>query len=307
MIVLSLMLLQTSLAPADTDDEHAYVPQGFYASFDLYSIYYHCVGKNEPTVIIEGGIGYSLAEWMPIQEALSTRLRTCVYDRAGYGLSNWGGGERTAGQIAEELLALLKIAKIPGPYILVGHSFGGYVVQYFAKKYPQIVAGAVLVESSHIDQISRLAELDLIKGKGKREIITGQVYISPGIPKDAKSHWYMLNSSRKAIFTQMDELKYFKDSAELVRILGTFPDIPLAVITRDQKLLPDTGAGVSMEQVWLDMQHELASLSKFGWQTIATNSGHSIHIDAPKVIIEEVLKVQKKAGEMSATGVSIND
>jgi pimeloyl-ACP methyl ester carboxylesterase len=291
------LYLQTTGLYADVDKD-LFTPQGSYVTFDLYSLFYHCEGDREPTVIIEGGIGYSLPNWYPIQQALSSHMRTCVYDRAGYGMSHQGAGARTAGRIADELYILLKVAKIPGPYILVGHSFGGYVVQYFAKKNPQEVAGVVLVESSHPDQVTRLANLDVIKNKEKRNIITGrETMTSGGKPRDAHSHWYMLNSARKAIFTQMDELKYFKESAKMVRELGPLPDTPLAVITRSRHLLPTTENGHSLEEEWRDMQRELVTLSTQGWQTIAPVSGHSIHIDAPDVLVDEVLKILAIATE----------
>lgn len=295
-LIIILLLQQVTVAYAETG-HGPYKPQGSYVNFDIYSLYYHCEGGRGPTAVIEGGIGYSLAEWQPIQQALAPHLRTCVYDRAGYGMSYRGNGARTAAQIADELYDLLKVADIPGPYILVGHSFGGYVVQYFAKKNPHLVAGMVLVDSSHPDQVHRLAELDAISNNEYRGLINGQTPVTSIKPEDAQSYWHMLNRQRKAIFTQMDELKYFRESAEQVRDAGVFPDIPLAVITRGQQLLPATEEGHSLEQEWRDMQRELVTLSKQGWQTVAANSGHSIHIDAPDVVIEEVLRVLDKVTE----------
>ncbi|NIQ14262.1 MAG: hypothetical protein GTO02_07615, partial [Candidatus Dadabacteria bacterium] len=184
--------------------------------------------------------------------------------------------------------------------ILIGHSFGGFIVQYFTKKNPQKISGVVLVESSHPDQIDRLTKFNLINKNENREIITGREPLYSGIPKDALSHWDMLNSRRKAFFTQMEENSYFQESAEQIKNAGKFPDVPLAVITRDQELLPVTENGHSMENEWRKMQRELVQLSKHGWQTIAKNSGHSIHIDAPNVVIEEVLKIRDKINELSS-------
>ncbi|MDX1519658.1 MAG: alpha/beta hydrolase, partial [Gammaproteobacteria bacterium] len=257
----------------------------------IYRLFHICKGDREPTVIIEAGIGGSLANWLPVQKALSPELRTCVYDRAGYGMSYEGSGARTAGQIAEELAALIRYADLPGPYILVGHSFGGYVVQIFARKKLADLAGVVLVDSSHPDQVQRLAGLDEI-GDTYRHIINGPVSIRGGAFSDAKEFWNMLNGQRKSIFTQMYELKYFSESAEEVRNAGTFPDIPLAVITRDRELLPTTGEGHSYETEWQDMQRELVALSSHGWQTIARDSSHVIHIDDPDLLVREILKVR---------------
>jgi len=92
----------------------------------------------------------------------------------------------------------------------------------------------------------------------------------------------------------MNELKYFKESAQEVAQAGNFPDVPLSVITRGKELLPATADGHSLEKEWLDMQRNLVTLSTQGWQTIATNSGHSAYIDEPDLVIEEILKVVAK-------------
>ena len=277
-----------------------FVQEGSYVSFDIYRLFHICKGDQEPTVIIEPGIGGSLANWFPVQEALSPELRTCLYDRAGYGMSYEGSGARTASQIAGELAAMIRSAKIPGPYILVGHSFGGYVVQYFAKKQMADLAGVVLVDSSHPDQVQRLAGLDEI-GDTYRHIVNGPVTIRSGEFSDAKDFWNMLNGQRKSIFTQMYELKYFGESADEVRDAGAFPDIPLAVITRDRELLPTTVDGHSYEMEWQDMQKELVNLSSHSWQTIARNSSHAIHMDDPDLLVSEILRIRDMYRELSGS------
>ena len=78
--------------------------------------------------------------------------RVCSYDRAGYGWSSAGPMPRTSGEIARELHALLMASGEKGPYVLVGHSFGGYNVRVYTGKYPAEVAGLVLVDASHEDQ-----------------------------------------------------------------------------------------------------------------------------------------------------------
>jgi pimeloyl-ACP methyl ester carboxylesterase len=81
--------------------------------------------------------------------------RVCLFDRAGYGWSDPGHSPRTTQQIAGELHTLLQNARLPGPYIVVGWSFGGFTARMFAHLYPQETAGIVLVESAHEEQFER--------------------------------------------------------------------------------------------------------------------------------------------------------
>ena len=266
------------------------VPPGKYVLFEEHRLYYHCQGEGEATVLIEGGIGDASVNWLPIQEALSSDLRVCIYDRGGYGMSDTGPGARTTMQIVAELYRLVKTAKIEGPYIVVGQSFGGFVAQYFAKRFPTETLGLVLVDSSHPDQVDKLDALDQHSSKN-RTLVTGRNNLAPSEFEGWQRQWHMLNSSRKAVFSQMDELKYFDESARQVKEAGPMPNIPIAVLTRDQRLLPTLEDNQSMEDVWREMQQDLSNSSEQGWQEVVQGSGHNIHLDAPDAVIDAVNKV----------------
>ena len=105
-----------------------------------------------------------------------------------------------------------------------------------------------------------------------------------------EKRWYALNSSRKATFAQMDELRSFKDSAYQVKHSGPLPNVPLAVLSRGKTQLPEIN-GVSLEQEWQEMQADLLSLSSDSWQVIAKDSGHKMYADEPDIIINNVLEV----------------
>ena len=86
--------------------------------------------------------------------ALTAQTRVCAYDRAGLGLSDPSTlRPRTSQDIALDLHKLLAAAGVTGPYVLVGHSIGGFHVRVFAAQYPAEVVGMVLVDSSHPDQV----------------------------------------------------------------------------------------------------------------------------------------------------------
>ncbi|HEX4038563.1 MAG TPA: alpha/beta hydrolase [Acidobacteriaceae bacterium] len=103
-------------------------------------------GCGGPSVVFESGFGATSLNWMEIQDAVSEYVHTVAYDRCGLGWSSEPVSERTPRQIALELRGLLQAAGVPSPYVLVGHSFGGLVMQRYALDYPDEVAGLVLVD-----------------------------------------------------------------------------------------------------------------------------------------------------------------
>jgi pimeloyl-ACP methyl ester carboxylesterase len=94
-----------------------------------------------------------------VQPEVAKFARVCSYDRAGYGWSESGPKPRTSLQIAKELRALLDACGEKGPFVMVGHSFGGYNVRVFTAMYPNDVVGVVLVDAEHGDEEKRIDEL----------------------------------------------------------------------------------------------------------------------------------------------------
>lgn len=284
-----------SILFAETDSE-SFHPQGRFINLGLQVMYIDCLGEKTPTVLIDVGLGDASANWLKIAKTLSKNVKVCLYDRAGYGLSDPGSGNRTTAQIVHELNMLLELADISGPYVVVGHSFGGFTARYFAAKYPEKTVGAVLIDSSHPDQIYRLSSLDQVKHKRPYKLTPSKP--PPDYMNEVEKHWYFLNSSRKAIYAQMEELKSFKDSAYEVKHAGPLPDIPLAILSRGKNQLPEIN-GVSMEQEWREMQKELLRLSDNSWHIIIKNSGHKIYLEAPDEVIKNILKVVNKTRQQS--------
>jgi pimeloyl-ACP methyl ester carboxylesterase len=135
------------------------------------SLYLFEQGQGEPTVLFEAGIGATHLNWRGIQDPIATLAHTIAYDRASLGWSSPCRTARTPGNIALELHQMLQASDCRGPYILVGHSFGGLVMRRFALLYPEEVAGVVLVDPMRCEEWpplnpSRQSHLDL----GKRLI-----------------------------------------------------------------------------------------------------------------------------------------
>src|SRR5215210_8415169 len=109
--------------------ERAYPPPGGMVDVGGYSLHINCMGQGSPTVVLDAGSGAFSAQWVRVQQEVSDTTRVCAYDRAGMGLSEMGPDPRDANQVASELHTLLKGAGIEGPYVLLGHSFGGMYMQ----------------------------------------------------------------------------------------------------------------------------------------------------------------------------------
>lgn len=120
-----------------------------------YSLALSCRGEGSPTIVLEAGYDSSgLDTWFDLMDPLGAISRVCTYDRAGTGVSDpRPKGTITSMSEADELHRLLEAASIPGPYVVVGHSYGGFISRLFAARYRDETAGLVLVDSSHEDEV----------------------------------------------------------------------------------------------------------------------------------------------------------
>jgi pimeloyl-ACP methyl ester carboxylesterase len=145
--ILALLLASGAAYQAVTTvrDRRRFPPPGRLVRILKRLMHIHVTGEGTPTVLFESGMGASCLSWTHVQPAVAEFSRAVSYDRAGHGWSDPADEPRTARQIARELHALLDAAGVPGPYVLVGHSFGGYVTSAFADLYRENVVGQVLV------------------------------------------------------------------------------------------------------------------------------------------------------------------
>lgn len=125
----------------------------------------YCTGSGSPAVVFDSGWEDWAPVWTIVQPQVARWTRACSYDRAGSGFSDPGPMPRTSMRIADELHSALHHARIRGPYILVGHAFGGDNVRAFAERYTSELAGLVLVEADvggpdeHQGSTARIASL----------------------------------------------------------------------------------------------------------------------------------------------------
>src|SRR5579871_2529433 len=273
-----------------------------------------CSGQSSPTVILESGSGGPSVDWLMVQPEVAKFSRVCSYDRAGYGWSDSGPRPRSSLQIARELHQLLQAAGEKGPYVLVGHSMGGYDIRVYAGQYPNDVVGMVLVDASHEDQDLRAPESirkwgrDDHKHAGWKklkyffEIHLGWARLTAD--RDAPDFWpkafreeeEFLMLSTKHQFATIDEDQVFSTlSAAQVRSAGDLGDRPLIVLTatRQDDIPPEIPRKDAQadEDLWVhQLQPELARLSTRGKQIIV-DSSHEMPTEHPEAVVSAIHEV----------------
>jgi pimeloyl-ACP methyl ester carboxylesterase len=125
------------------------IPPGRLVDLGTHRLHLRSAGEGLPPVVLEAALGASSLSWVRVQPAVARATRAISYDRAGFGSSDAGPLPRTVGQVATELRAMLQRAAVAPPYVLVGHSFGGFVVRLYASRHPAEVGGLVLVDPAY--------------------------------------------------------------------------------------------------------------------------------------------------------------
>ena len=274
-----------------------------------YKMHIDCSGEGSPTVILESGLGDTYLSWRKVQPQIAKFVRVCSYDRAGLGYSDASSQPRTSKVIAEELHTLLQASKIDPPYVLVGHSMGGFDVRLFASLYRSEVAGMVLVDASHPDQENRFPpELKNLEGSSLRESEFLEYTMPFGVPRllDLCDDAPVIRAVECNFHTAREnvaEMKAFAESAAETAATGALSDLPLSVLSHDPErpsaeLPPDLAKPTN--EAWEKMQEELARLSTRGTQTIAKDSAHYVQIDRPDLVIEAVRSVVEEARTAAA-------
>lgn len=234
-------------------------------------------GQGEPVVVLEMGLGAGGAFYDDIARAVSAFTRVVWYDRAGLGQSDLAPTPRTIADLTRDLQALLRAARIPGPYVLVGHSLGGLTVRFYQHRHPREVAALVLIDAAHEEQRERLAATLPPAAPGEHAAIA------------ETRHSLRVNWADPAMNAEgIDNIA----NSSLMRGCGDLGDLPLVVVSRGRPSPAPAGFPPELierrEQAWRHMQRELARLSSRGAHIIADRSGHLINKDQPELVVESI-------------------
>lgn len=302
---------------AELGDRRRQPPPGMHYPVNDHRLHIDCRGERQPgqpVVVLEAGMGNCSFDWRRVQPVLAEGARVCAYDRAGYGWSDAAQGERTIAQMAGELHALLEQAGETGPYLLVGHSFGGILVREFYRQHPEAVAGMVLVDSAHEDQIKRLPEAEAQAISASIGFLKNLAFLARfgvlrllGRSILLKRFPSLRTAEEKATYLPMliRPAYYAAVQAETQALLAysagnpappNLGALPLVVVQAGGK--PDPLPPVYSEERWQQtramfnsIQEELAGLSTQGKLLTAEQSVHAIPLEEPEVVIEAVREV----------------
>lgn len=278
----------------ETVDAARYPMAGEVVDVDGHGMHLQCTGTGSPTVVLEPGAGdmASTMAWIALGVADDTRV--CAYDRPGRGWSDPVDAPQDATQVAADLHSLLRIAEIPGPYVLAGHSFGGLYVLTYAADYPEDVAGMVLIDSTAPTSPARSAELPatrndvLVRASSLVSLVSrvglGRVYALTSygtLPSSARDEVRASISTPATLRSTVDEYLQGSASMQEAAALTSLGDTPLVVLT----------AGQGSAESWFAAQADLARLS--------TNSVHRIVDDA----VHESLVTDETAAASTAEAI----
>jgi pimeloyl-ACP methyl ester carboxylesterase len=306
------------IAPLSLDPK----PVGRLIDLGGHRLHVNCTGHGQPTVVIETGLGDFSFDWILVQRRIEPKMRVCTYDRAGYAWSDPGPQPRTFDQLNLELHDALVRAGEHGPFLLVGHSFGGGPVRSFAHRYPGKVAGLVLVDIVSEHQYIPMGPQhagrigDDAKGReipAPREDMVASDKPAPGRAADPAAieppydrlprreqqlhTWAASQASVEAAEGSQKEwsAEYFARWAATSQ-KGVLGDLPLIVLTREHGGYGDNldKPAAELEKVRLDSQRALAELSSAGTQRMIP-SGHSMHLEAPDAVVKAIHDVAAAA------------
>ena len=309
MILLALIALMTSTAPAlaaqgSTPEAASLIPASgnFAGLVDIggRSIYLECQGTGSPTVVLIGGYRSSARYWTDdllrpaaprtmVLPGVAQATRVCAYDRPGtvasigdedfISRSDPVAQPRTSTEVVEELHALLQAAGIPGPYILAGHSLGGFFARHYAATYPDEVAGLVLV-----DAYSEMLE-DVMPPDRWQALVR----LNQGTGTDTVIHI--------PGYGDLETLLWGADNAVVRAAVAAhpLPPMPLAVLAHGKPFaVPADAQGFTAAELEGYIQAAGAAKVRLVPNTrswVASASGHDIHQDQPELVIDAIQQV----------------
>lgn len=322
LVLLAAIIAATREFLAEREDIRRFPQQGRKVDVGGYSLNLNCTGEGSPTVILESGWSVPGVSWSLVQPEVARFARVCSYDRAGYGWSDEGPMPRTTDEIARELHALLHNAGVGPPYVLAGHSLGGYVIRCFRGIYPNEVVGMVLVDPSQED-------MNALMPTALREAYQGQIdqmkSFMPLFPLLAR-----LGVMRRMVHAQQEDYKLTPDLLEEVTYLssqpkalramaaeleaatkddqdpqqvrkygsapGTLGDMPLIVLSEGNTPQDPSIPGLNefIKAVVTDLHVRLTHLSTKGKQIIV-DASHFIPFEKPQAVIMAIREVHDAA------------
>lgn len=290
-------------------------PLGKMVDLGGYRIHLYCTGKGKQTVVLSPGGGDFSFDWYLVQQQVKTFARVCSYDRAGYAWSDPGPQPVTFRQEAYELELALKLSGEKGPYILVGHSMGGLVMETFAEGYPDETAGMVLVDAPGPDDtLGYFGKLVRVRTLAHRTIPPVQTMkTSPPIPiSDAEREQAMKYRSHKInppynrLPVEIQKLQLWAQLLPPKVALSEDTDYTpeeFQLLYEIQQFGHPLGGKPLITMIGMQGISQERFEEKKAFQTLSTNSkvvevqdaGHAIHLQDPDAVVSAIRDVMNAA------------
>jgi pimeloyl-ACP methyl ester carboxylesterase len=240
-------------------------------------LHLNCVGSGTPTVVLFPGAGdlSSVMTW--IASSVSRSTRVCAWDRAGRGWSDDAAGPQDGVALSTDLHTLLERAQLSGPFVLAGHSFGGLSALNYAERYPNEVAGMVLLDGTSTEMFTRLRSYPIVYEVYRRvsALFPSLARLGVGrlayrsafdsLPAQAQREERAFWSTARLARSQRDEWGQAPILMQQARALKSLNERPLIVVT----------AGRNAQDGWIPLQNELAKLSSNSGHRILANTEHA--------------------------------
>lgn len=236
-----------------------------------------CAGSGNPTVLLLPGAGEVSPVWGWIMPNVSRASRVCTWDRAGRGWSDDAPGAQDGAALASDLHILLERAQITGPFVLAGHSFGGLLALEYAARYPDQIAGMVLLDATSTEMFTRLPKYPLIYEAYRRvsALFPSLARLGVGrlayrssfdsLPAPSQRQERALWSTARLARSQRDEWGEAPVLMRQARSLTSLHDRPLIVLT----------AMLNAQEGWMALQDDYAKLSSNSAHRFLPNTAHA--------------------------------
>lgn len=259
------------------------------------TLHVYCVGEGTPAIVFEAGLGGNYLDWTFVQKGLSAKHRACAYDRPGAGWSSRTDRPRDSASMAEELHVAMQGAGVPTPFILVGHSFGGLLIQNYDARFPDDVSGLVLVDSMHPQEFARFAAGGIDIPVDPHEVLghTPAFAATYGLPAALWPLATRLAGADKARVFIVREMTAMFDIARAVDAEAR-PLRPTRVLVHGDREWDRAYPDGRMEAIWRVMQDDLAV--RFGAPpvTVVPGASHQIALDDPAAVVAAVEAVARE-------------
>lgn len=266
----------------------SYPPLGQFVQVSGAKMHYVCQGAGEPTLVLEAGIPGGVLDWTPIMSTLATHHRVCAFDRLGQDWSDPAPHPRTFGTAADELHSALQTLGIVRP-VIVGHSFGGALVQVYAAKYD--VAGVVLVDGVTGGVVDQFAEglgtnrtWDGLARLGLMRPVVSVLAKNPEYPTAIRNEMTALRSRSSAWLNMSDEGTVAQQSMGTeLRVAEPKLSMPMLIIAAEQSNVSGLGIGTFAKSA-----KELSERKRNSTYVLVPNAKHYIQAEQPQVVIDAI-------------------